>query len=153
MCQACGGANGFRTLPPRKEYKDRFRCTKCDWGGDAADFLVLIYPRENYPQLKARIEATFLEKFKANRSTTSSLRGGPIDPDDLREAISAADDGVPMPKPLAAKERLESIWARLGLDQKEVLAIWDQIIDVCDIHTANHRNVRGYFDIDLTDFT
>ena len=45
----------FHTLPHHTKYKDRFRCWSCPFRGDVFDLLRHYYPRDRFPELKARL--------------------------------------------------------------------------------------------------
>jgi hypothetical protein len=38
----------FHTKPHRPPFKDRFKCFRCDFWGDAADLILLRYPEDDY---------------------------------------------------------------------------------------------------------
>src|SRR4051812_46981640 len=46
----------FHTLPHKPEYKDRWMCFACGMRGDEADLMKEVYPGEDWPRRRVRLD-------------------------------------------------------------------------------------------------
>lgn len=69
-CPNCGHRR-WHTMPHHPRYKDRFRCWACSFRGDEFDLLRYFYPREQFPDLKARLADLRSEYETRDQESTS----------------------------------------------------------------------------------
>jgi hypothetical protein len=67
-CPKCGHSR-WHTMPHKPEFKDRFKCWRCDFRGDLFDLLRHFYPREDYGARLARV-ADLTEEFARQQAAS-----------------------------------------------------------------------------------
>jgi hypothetical protein len=130
-CPECGHCR-FHTMPTKPPNKDRFWCWGCPFKGDTMDALAYFYPKENYPQRKARLQ-DITEEWKrspekysspGNAQFFSSGEAGRISKTDDREIAAAWAY-------LTEAERTLLIEARDLMTTKAPKLAFDSLADYC----------------------
>lgn len=118
VCQFHGDTSpSFHTMPSKPEYKDRWNCFGCGKRGDEADFLKELFPEEDWPTRRARLDALRHEweeqqgqDSDAIVSTySSSLRGARSHRQDAPEKVASVFNDLQ----LHFKHEEEQVFLRL----------------------------------------
>ncbi len=74
-CPHCGHKR-FHTMPVKPKFKHRFKCWRCDFRGDAADWLLELYPTEDYGARLDRLNGLRKEWAKHQDAEPESIFSG-----------------------------------------------------------------------------
>jgi len=92
-CPQCGHER-FHTMPNKKQYKHRWKCWKCEFRGDAYDWLKFVHD-EDWPERQERL-AKLREEYDL-LSFPPEERGEPVQSDEsmiMAEIIGAMLRGI-----------------------------------------------------------